>query len=127
MVENNEIHIEIWDLIDEMGKVNDIGEIESNKNIEEGLEKGRDDVVDAENEPNKFNTDVSPLCMSLYEFVMFDIPLGAWSTKGISVLTNSLGKPLIMNDMTTKMCQLGKGIIGYVGVLAKVDACKESK
>ncbi|GJU56286.1 hypothetical protein Tco_1230000 [Tanacetum coccineum] len=112
MVENNEIHIEIRDLIDEMGKVNDIGEIESNENTEEGLEKGRDDVVDAENEPDKFDSDANPL---------------SWTIKGISVLANSLGKPLIINDMTAKMCQLGKGIIGYVGVLAEVDACKESK
>nr|GEZ03082.1 hypothetical protein [Tanacetum cinerariifolium] len=51
----------------------------------------------------------------------------AWSAKGISTLASSLGKPPIMDDMTTQMCQYGKGMIGYVRVLVEVSACKEFK
>nr|GEX58827.1 RNA-directed DNA polymerase, eukaryota, reverse transcriptase zinc-binding domain protein [Tanacetum cinerariifolium] len=35
---------------------------------------------------------------------MFDIPLEAWSTKGISTLASSLGEPITMDDMAAQMC-----------------------
>nr|GEU70149.1 hypothetical protein [Tanacetum cinerariifolium] len=59
--------------------------------------------------------------------IMFDIPLEAWSAKGISTLASSLGKPLVMDDMTAQMCQYSKGRIGYDRVLVEVNACKEFK
>ncbi|PWA75067.1 hypothetical protein CTI12_AA244160 [Artemisia annua] len=42
-------------------------------------------------------------------------------------LASSLGKPLLMDDMTAKMCQYGKGRIGYARVLVEVEAKKEFK
>ncbi|GJU97578.1 hypothetical protein Tco_1326849 [Tanacetum coccineum] len=50
-----------------------------------------------------------------------------WSAKGISILGISLGKPLVMDDMTSQMCQYGKGMIAYARVLVEVNACKEFK
>nr|GEY62002.1 hypothetical protein [Tanacetum cinerariifolium]GEY82923.1 hypothetical protein [Tanacetum cinerariifolium] len=58
---------------------------------------------------------------------MYNIPLEAWTSKGISTLASGLGKPLIMDDMTAKMCQFGKGRIGYARVLVEVDAGKKFK
>nr|GEX18988.1 hypothetical protein [Tanacetum cinerariifolium] len=58
---------------------------------------------------------------------MFDIPLEAWSHKGISKLASSIGKPLIMDEMTTNMCQFGRGRIGFARVLIEVDAKKPFK
>nr|GEV80700.1 hypothetical protein [Tanacetum cinerariifolium] len=36
-----------------------------------------------------------------------NIPLEAWSVKGISALSSRLGKPLVMDDMTASMCHNG--------------------
>nr|GEV67442.1 hypothetical protein [Tanacetum cinerariifolium] len=40
---------------------------------------------------------------------LFNIPLEAWSVKGISALASRLGKPLVMGDMTASMCHNGTG------------------
>nr|GEW11949.1 hypothetical protein [Tanacetum cinerariifolium] len=58
---------------------------------------------------------------------MFDIPLKAWSHKGISKLASSIGKPLIMDEMTANMCQFGRGRISFARVLIEVDAKKPFK
>ncbi|GKE84384.1 RNA-directed DNA polymerase, eukaryota, reverse transcriptase zinc-binding domain protein, partial [Tanacetum coccineum] len=58
---------------------------------------------------------------------MFDIPLEAWSHKGINKLASSIGKPLIMDEITTNMCQFGRGRIRFVRVLIEVDAKKPFK
>ncbi|GJY05164.1 RNA-directed DNA polymerase, eukaryota, reverse transcriptase zinc-binding domain protein [Tanacetum coccineum] len=58
---------------------------------------------------------------------MYDVPLEAWTSKGISTLASGLGKPLIMDEMTARMCQFGKGRIGYARVLVEVNAGKEFK
>ncbi|GKA73645.1 RNA-directed DNA polymerase, eukaryota, reverse transcriptase zinc-binding domain protein, partial [Tanacetum coccineum] len=58
---------------------------------------------------------------------MFDIPLEAWNKKGISKLTSSLGKPLVMDEMTANMSQYGRGRIGFARVLVEVDARKKFK
>ncbi|GKD98302.1 hypothetical protein Tco_1382199, partial [Tanacetum coccineum] len=47
--------------------------------------------------------------------------------KGISKLASSIGKPLVMDEMTANMCQYGKGRIGYARVLVEVDARKQFK
>nr|GEX15550.1 RNA-directed DNA polymerase, eukaryota, reverse transcriptase zinc-binding domain protein [Tanacetum cinerariifolium] len=52
------------------------------------------------------------------------LPLEAWSTKGISAITSRLGKPLIMDQVTTNMCNMGNGRAGFARVLIKVEACK---
>lgn len=58
---------------------------------------------------------------------MYDVPLEAWTVQGISSLASSQGKPLSMDDMIARMCQYGKGRLGYARVLVEVDAKKEFK
>ncbi|PWA82776.1 Ankyrin repeat-containing protein [Artemisia annua] len=58
---------------------------------------------------------------------MLNIPLEAWSVKGLSALASSLGKPIIMDAMTTRMCTQGVGRLGYARVLVEVDAKKGLK
>ncbi|GKG03658.1 hypothetical protein Tco_0311294, partial [Tanacetum coccineum] len=49
----------------------------------------------------------------------------AWSVKGIRALANSLGKPIIMDDMTAKMCAKGEGRLSFARVLIEIDAGRE--
>ncbi|GKA35888.1 ATPase, F1/V1/A1 complex, alpha/beta subunit [Tanacetum coccineum] len=58
---------------------------------------------------------------------LFKVPMEVWSVKGISALASSLDKPITMDDMTTKMCLRGEGIIGYARVLIELDAGKVIK
>nr|GFD06933.1 hypothetical protein [Tanacetum cinerariifolium] len=50
-------------------------------------------------EPNKL-----PLWVKLR-----NLPLEAWTTKGISAVASRLGTPLIMDQVTTNMCKAGNG------------------
>nr|GEU50183.1 zinc knuckle CX2CX4HX4C [Tanacetum cinerariifolium] len=45
------------------------------------------------------------------------IPMEAWSLKWISALASSLGKPIIMDEVTTRMCLTGEGRVGFARVL----------
>ena len=53
-----------------------------------------------------------------------NLPLEAWSSKGLSALASRIGTPLIMDAMTTKMCIHGVGRLGYARVLVEADANK---
>lgn len=53
---------------------------------------------------------------------LFNVPLEAWSINGISAIASSLGKPIIMDNATAKMCNEGIGMINYARVLIEVDA-----
>ncbi|GKA05184.1 RNA-directed DNA polymerase, eukaryota, reverse transcriptase zinc-binding domain protein [Tanacetum coccineum] len=55
---------------------------------------------------------------------MINVPMEAWSVKGISALASSIGKPAIMDETTTEMCVTGVGRMGYARVLVEVDAEK---
>ncbi|GJV01554.1 ATPase, F1/V1/A1 complex, alpha/beta subunit, partial [Tanacetum coccineum] len=55
------------------------------------------------------------------------VPIEAWTVNGISAIASSLGKPLIMDKTTTKMCNEGRGRFGYARVLIEVQAKKEFK
>ncbi|GJU19092.1 RNA-directed DNA polymerase, eukaryota, reverse transcriptase zinc-binding domain protein [Tanacetum coccineum] len=46
----------------------------------------------------------------------------AWSTKGISAIASRLGNPLIMDQVTTQMCNSGNRRTGYARVMIKVEA-----
>ncbi|GKB83822.1 RNA-directed DNA polymerase, eukaryota, reverse transcriptase zinc-binding domain protein [Tanacetum coccineum] len=63
-------------------------------------------------EPNGHLWEAKPDKIPLW-IKMYDVPLEAWTSKGISTLASGLGKPLIMDKMTARMCQFGKGRIGY--------------
>ncbi|GJU91130.1 hypothetical protein Tco_1303553 [Tanacetum coccineum] len=56
-----------------------------------------------------------------------NIPMEAWSVKGISAIESSVGKPIIMDEITTKMCLTEIGRIGFARVLVEIDADKEVK
>ena len=58
---------------------------------------------------------------------LLNIPLEAWSTKGISAVASGIGKPLIMDQTTAKMCNEGIGRLGYARVLVEISAEKEFK
>ncbi|GJV11653.1 60S ribosomal protein L34 [Tanacetum coccineum] len=57
-------------------------------------------------------------------FVLNNSP---WMHGQLKEFASSLGKPLIMDDMTAQMCQYGKGRIGYARVLVEISASKEFK
>ncbi|GJY66712.1 zinc knuckle CX2CX4HX4C containing protein [Tanacetum coccineum] len=69
---------------------------------------------------DKTDPDKIPLWVKLC-----DVPLEAWTVKGISALASRLGKSLVMDSVTTKMCKQGNGKVGYVRVLVEVSAKKE--
>nr|GEV73045.1 ATPase, F1/V1/A1 complex, alpha/beta subunit, zinc knuckle CX2CX4HX4C [Tanacetum cinerariifolium] len=58
---------------------------------------------------------------------MRNVLMEAWSVKGISALASSIGKPVIMDDITTRMCITGIGRIGFARVLVEIDAEKGIK
>ncbi|GJX09285.1 RNA-directed DNA polymerase, eukaryota, reverse transcriptase zinc-binding domain protein [Tanacetum coccineum] len=51
-------------------------------------------------------------------------PLEAWSNKGLSALASRIGSPLIMDAMTTRMCNQWMGSLGYARVLVAAKADK---
>ncbi|GJS52904.1 RNA-directed DNA polymerase, eukaryota, reverse transcriptase zinc-binding domain protein [Tanacetum coccineum] len=55
---------------------------------------------------------------------MFNVPLKAWSKKGISTLASRLGRPIMMDQVTTDMCFRGTGWLGYARVLVEIKANK---
>ncbi|GJS30584.1 RNA-directed DNA polymerase, eukaryota, reverse transcriptase zinc-binding domain protein [Tanacetum coccineum] len=58
---------------------------------------------------------------------MINVPMEAWSVKGISALSSSIGKPIIMHEFTTKMSVTSVGRIGFARVLVEIDAEKGIK
>ncbi|GJV73509.1 ATPase, F1/V1/A1 complex, alpha/beta subunit [Tanacetum coccineum] len=70
-----------------------------------------------EKEPNKL-----PIWVKL-----LNVPMEAWSMKGISDLASSLGKPIIMDEMTARMYAKGEGRLNFARVLIEVEAKKELK
>ncbi|GJU61921.1 RNA-directed DNA polymerase, eukaryota, reverse transcriptase zinc-binding domain protein [Tanacetum coccineum] len=69
---------------------------------------------------DKTDPDKIPLWVKLC-----DVPSEAWTVKGISALASRLGKSLVMDSVTTKMCKQGNGKVRYVRVLVEVSAKKE--
>lgn len=53
---------------------------------------------------------------------MSNVPLEAWTVKGIGALASRVGKPLIMDAVTAGMCQVVMGRVGYARVLVEVQA-----
>nr|GEW63044.1 hypothetical protein [Tanacetum cinerariifolium] len=54
-----------------------------------------------------------------------NLPLETWSSKGISAVASRLGTPLIMDQTTTNMCNLGNGRPDFARVLVNVEAVKD--
>ncbi|GKB59214.1 RNA-directed DNA polymerase, eukaryota, reverse transcriptase zinc-binding domain protein [Tanacetum coccineum] len=55
---------------------------------------------------------------------LINIPLEAWTHKGLNALASRVGKPLIMDAMTTKMCNEGMGSLRYARILIEANASK---
>nr|GEX80622.1 hypothetical protein [Tanacetum cinerariifolium] len=55
---------------------------------------------------------------------LINIPLEAWTHRGLSTLESRVGKPLIMDAMTTKMCNEGLGSLRYARILIEANATK---
>lgn len=55
---------------------------------------------------------------------LYNLPLEAWTLKGISAIASRLGNPIIMDSVTAKMCQEGRGKTGFARVLIEVNAQK---
>nr|GEY21840.1 hypothetical protein [Tanacetum cinerariifolium] len=110
--------------------------IELNKNlfsIPTSIKENMDEVAifDEEIVKKKWSLDV---CVEKAEpdripvwVKLFNIPLEAWSVKGISALASRLGKPLVMDDMTANMCHNGIGRSAFVRVLMEIKADKGFK
>ncbi|GJY27864.1 zinc knuckle CX2CX4HX4C containing protein [Tanacetum coccineum] len=79
---------------------------------------GFKDIVDYNNEPYKV-----PLWVKLC-----NVPLEAWTVKGISALASRLSKPLVMDSMTVEMCKQSNGKVRYARVLSEdtLEAMKRS-
>lgn len=55
---------------------------------------------------------------------LLKIPMEAWSVKGIIALASSLGNPIIMVEVTTRMCLTWEGRLGFAKVLVEISADK---
>ncbi|GJZ37316.1 zinc knuckle CX2CX4HX4C containing protein [Tanacetum coccineum] len=68
---------------------------------------------------SKLDTSKVPLCVKIY-----DIPLEAWNVDGISRIASRIGVPIIMDKITTSICEKPFGRASYAKVLVEVDAAK---
>ncbi|GJX06151.1 RNA-directed DNA polymerase, eukaryota, reverse transcriptase zinc-binding domain protein [Tanacetum coccineum] len=71
---------------------------------------------------DKRDPEVLPCWIKLY-----NVPLEAWTVKGISAIASEVGKPLIMDKTTSKLCKFGTGNFGYARVLVEIKAENELK
>ena len=74
---------------------------------------------DASVDLNKVEPDTLPLWV---KFV--NLPLEAWTTKGLSAIASRISKPIRMDTMTARVCNQGVRRLGYARVLIEVDARK---
>nr|GEY15601.1 hypothetical protein [Tanacetum cinerariifolium] len=49
------------------------------------------------------------------------VPMEAWSTEGISAISSSIGRPIVMDNMTAYVCKNGTGKTEYARVLVEVE------
>ncbi|GJT18121.1 RNA-directed DNA polymerase, eukaryota, reverse transcriptase zinc-binding domain protein [Tanacetum coccineum] len=55
---------------------------------------------------------------------LVNVPLEAWTPRGISTLANRLGRPIMMDFITANMCHKGTGRTGYARILVEIEANK---
>ncbi|GKC89584.1 RNA-directed DNA polymerase, eukaryota, reverse transcriptase zinc-binding domain protein [Tanacetum coccineum] len=58
---------------------------------------------------------------------LVNVPLEAWSVEGLSSLSSSVGKPILMDTTTAAMCHTGNGSFDYTKVLVEMDTEKKFK
>ncbi|GJT13943.1 RNA-directed DNA polymerase, eukaryota, reverse transcriptase zinc-binding domain protein [Tanacetum coccineum] len=71
------------------------------------------------------------LCMSKPEVTkvplwvkIYNLPLKAWNVEGISRIASRVGNPIIMDRITTAMCEKSYGRASFARVLVEVDSTK---
>nr|GEW96467.1 hypothetical protein [Tanacetum cinerariifolium] len=62
--------------------------------------------------------------LSHAEIRLVNVPLEAWTPRGISTLASRLGKPIMMDSTTANMCHKGIGRTCYARVLVEMEANK---
>ncbi|GJX67486.1 retrotransposon protein, putative, ty1-copia subclass [Tanacetum coccineum] len=55
---------------------------------------------------------------------LLNVPLEAWSVRGISALASRLGKTIMMDNITASMCHNGSRRAGYARILVEIDVKK---
>lgn len=55
---------------------------------------------------------------------IYNIPLEAWNIEGISRIASGVGTPIIMDRVTTSMCEKAYGRASFARVLVEVDATR---
>ncbi|GJZ91202.1 ATPase, F1/V1/A1 complex, alpha/beta subunit [Tanacetum coccineum] len=50
-----------------------------------------------------------------------EVPMEAWTTEGLSAISSSVGRPMIMDSMTTYVCKNRVGRIEYARLIVKID------
>ncbi|GKG13279.1 zinc knuckle CX2CX4HX4C containing protein [Tanacetum coccineum] len=65
------------------------------------------------------DTSKIPLWVKIY-----DISLEAWKVEGISRISSRIGAPIIMDKMTTSICEKPYGRASFARVLIEIDAAK---
>ncbi|GKD71847.1 zinc knuckle CX2CX4HX4C containing protein [Tanacetum coccineum] len=80
-----------------------------------------DEEIDPEIGMEKLKHKTLPIWVKLV-----NIPIEGWSMEGINALASSLGKPNIMDAITTYMCQFGVGRTDYARVLVEIKAKKDA-
>ncbi|XP_071709287.1 uncharacterized protein [Rutidosis leptorrhynchoides] len=53
-----------------------------------------------------------------------NVPLEAWSSKGISAISSKLGKPIFIDNTIASMCHKGTGRVGYARIMIEMEAKK---
>nr|GEV74741.1 zinc knuckle CX2CX4HX4C [Tanacetum cinerariifolium] len=71
---------------------------------------------------NKVEPTKLPIWVKLSE-----VPMEAWTTECLSALSSSMGKPMILDNMTTCVCKNGVGRTMYARVLVEIKAVKRFK
>ncbi|GKC42597.1 RNA-directed DNA polymerase, eukaryota, reverse transcriptase zinc-binding domain protein [Tanacetum coccineum] len=55
---------------------------------------------------------------------IYNVPLEAWNVEGISKIASRVGNPIIMDRITTAMCERSYGRASFARVLMEVDSTK---
>ncbi|GJZ32020.1 zinc knuckle CX2CX4HX4C containing protein [Tanacetum coccineum] len=55
---------------------------------------------------------------------IYNVPLEAWNVEGISRIASRIGTPIIMDKVTTSMCERGYGRASFARVLIEVDVAE---
>nr|GFA54745.1 RNA-directed DNA polymerase, eukaryota, reverse transcriptase zinc-binding domain protein [Tanacetum cinerariifolium] len=61
-----------------------------------------------------------PIVLSIWVKLM-NFPMEAWTLKGISTVASSPGRPIIMDEITIKMCHQGVERFGFARVLVEIN------